>query len=77
MHKLKCVLYYWARKHSKQIKKSNDYRKLQRTVIVLIANFNIDKLANMEFHTKWKIIDEKHRKTYNCIANIIIGCIID
>lgn len=61
------LLYYWARKYTHQMKKSNKYTKLQRTVVVLIANFNIDKLKDMEYHTKWKIIDEKHRK--NILTN--------
>ena len=36
---------------------------LKRTINVLIANFKIDILKNLEFHTQWKIIEEKGRKT--------------
>ena len=36
---------------------------LKRTINVLIANFKIDILKNLDFHTQWKIIEEKGRKT--------------
>jgi len=61
------MLYYWARKYTQQMKKSNDYTNLQKTIVVLIANFNIKQLNGLEFHTKWKIIEEKHRK--NILTN--------
>ena len=44
------------------MKKADKYTKLQRTIVVLIANFDIKKLKNMNYHTKWKIIEEEHRK---------------
>jgi predicted transposase/invertase (TIGR01784 family) len=56
------MLYYWARKYVHQLKKANLYTELKRTVVVLITNFNLSKLKDMGYHTKWKIIDENHRK---------------
>ena len=56
------MLFYWSRKYEHQIKKSNDYTILKRTVVVLIANFNIREIKDMQYHTKWKIIEEEQRK---------------
>jgi len=41
----------------------NDYDKLQKTISILIANFNIPGLDNLPFHTTWKIMEEEYRKT--------------
>ena len=61
------MLFYWARKFAHQMKKTNDYTTLKRTIVVLIANFNVSKIKNMQYHTKWKIIEEKQRK--NILTN--------
>ena len=56
------LLYYWSRVYSKQIKKSEDYDKLERTIAILIADFELKGLEELEYITKWKIIEEKNRK---------------
>ena len=60
---IKRILYYWARKYSSELQKGNPYTNLKRTICVLIADFTIDILEDLEFHTQWKIIEEKGRKT--------------
>ena len=60
---IKRILYYWAKKYSKELQKGKPYLDLKRTICVLIADFEIDILKNLEFHTQWKIIEEKNRKT--------------
>lgn len=57
------ILYYWSRIYSKQLKRGNTYSMLQKTIVILIADFNIDHLKGLEYHTSWKIIEEKYRKT--------------
>ena len=60
---IKRILYYWARKYSSELQKGIPYANLKRTICVLIADFEIDKIKDLEFHTQWKIIEEKGRKT--------------
>ena len=59
---IKRILYYWARQYSRGIAKGEDYKNLKRTILVLIANFELDNLKELGFHTRWKIIEEKERK---------------
>lgn len=57
------LLYYWGRVYTKQIKSGDNYDSLQKTIVILISNFNIHGLEVLEYHTSWKIIEEKYRKT--------------
>lgn len=57
------LLFYWSRLYSRQIKSGNNYSVLQKTIVILIANFEINFLKDLEYFTKWKIIEEKHRST--------------
>ena len=59
---IKRMLYYWAKQYSKGIQKNEKYGDLKRTISVLIANFELDNLKDLEFHTQWKIIETKGRK---------------
>lgn len=57
------LLHYWSGTYSKQLKAGNNYNKLQKTISILIANFNLPGLDNLPFQTTWKIIEEEYRKT--------------
>ena len=59
---LERMLYYWAKVYTKNMKSGNNYNKLKKTIEVLIANFEIEELKELEYHSKWKIIEEKERK---------------
>ena len=56
------ILYYWARIYIRNLKTGNDYINLKKTIEVLIVNFEIKELKELEYHSKWKIIEEKDRK---------------
>ena len=58
----KRTLYYWAKKYTQGIQKGNDYKDLKRTICVLIADFEVEDLEELGFHSKWKIIEENERK---------------
>ncbi len=58
------ILYYWSRIYTKQIKSGNDYVFLNKTIEVLIVDFEIDSLKDLEYHTMWKIIETKYRKNF-------------
>lgn len=57
------ILYYWSRIYSKQLKKSQNYINLEKTIVILIADFKIKNLENLDYHTEWKIIDLETRKS--------------
>ena len=59
---LERILYYWARIYTRNLKTGNDYMNLKKTIEVLIVNFEIKELKELEYHSKWKIIEEKDRK---------------
>ena len=61
---LERMLYYWAKVYTKNMKSGNNYNKLKKTIEVLIANFEIEELKELEYHSKWKIIEEKGRKLF-------------
>ena len=51
------MLYYWSKIYTKQIKAGDDYNKLEKTIVILIADFNIKGLEEVEYHSTWKIIE--------------------
>ena len=56
------LLYYWSKIYTRNIKMGEDYTGLKRTIEVLIVDFEIKDLKELEYHSKWKIIEEKERK---------------
>lgn len=57
------LLFYWGKVYTKQIKLGQSYDTLQKTIVILIANFNVKGLESLEYHTSWKIIEGKYRTT--------------
>ena len=51
------MLYYWSKMYTRQIKAGDDYKKLEKTIVILIADFNIKGLEEVEYHSTWKIIE--------------------
>ena len=56
------MLYYWGRLYTRGIQSGEDYANLARTVVVLITDYDVLPEKDLELHTSWKIIEEKHRK---------------
>ncbi len=56
------LLYYWARRYTKTIKESEEYQALKRTISILITDFEVKGLEDLEMHSKWKIIEENGKK---------------
>lgn len=56
------ILYYWSRLYSRQMKIGQDYNLLERTIIILITDFKIEGLEELEYHSTWKIIETEGRK---------------
>ncbi len=51
------MLYYWSRIYTKQMKAGEDYNKLEKTIVILIADFNIKGLEEVKYHSVWKIME--------------------
>ena len=56
------ILYYWSRLFSKGIKKGEDYKKLEKTIAILITNEKIEKFEKLKYHTEWKIFEKENKK---------------
>lgn len=56
------MLYYWPKMYTRQIKAGDDYNKLEKTIVILIADFNIKGLEEVEYHSTWKIIETNSAK---------------
>ena len=56
------ILYYWSRLYTRGLKKGNQYDRLQRTIVILITEYELKGLEELGYHTEWKIIEEKERK---------------
>ncbi len=55
------MLYYWSEMYKNSIKEGESYTKLKKTISIWITNFELKQLKGLEYHTKWKIIEEKDR----------------
>ena len=49
------------------LKKENEalkekYEKLEKTIVILITNFKISNLEELEYHSTWKIMETKAKK---------------
>ena len=59
----KRILFYWSKMYIQTIKVGNDYENLKRCIVILISDYDLEKLKKIpEFVTKWKITEEKYPK---------------
>ena len=56
------ILYYWSRLYSRQIKSGEDYKILQKAIVILITDFKIENLEELDYHSRWKIMENKQGK---------------
>ena len=54
------ILYYWSKLFSKQLQNGENYDKLEKTITILIADFELNSLKELDFLTRWKIIETNH-----------------
>ena len=59
---IKRLLFYWSKQYRKGIKSGEDYKELKRTIVVLIADFELESIKELEFHSIWQIIEKKKKK---------------
>ena len=57
----KRILFYWGKLYYSQIKEGENYNKLNKTIVILIADFELDNLKGLDkYHTKWQIREEEY-----------------
>ena len=59
----KRILFYWSKLYTSGINEGKDYTKLKKAIVILIVDYNLEKLKEIEkYLTKWKIIEEENGK---------------
>lgn len=57
----KRILFYWSKMYSSSIKAGGNYGNLERSIVILLTDYNLDNLKKIpEFLTKWNIREEKY-----------------
>ena len=57
------ILYYWSKLYAGEIKEGEDYKRLNKTIIILIADFILDRTKGIpKVHTEWKIRETEYSK---------------
>ena len=59
----KRILFYWSKLYIQTLKVGEDYENLKRCIVILITDYDLEKLKEIpEYVTKWKIREEKYSK---------------
>ena len=56
------ILFYWSRLYSRQIKAGTDYKELEKTIVIVITDFKIESLEELNYHSTWQIMETKSTK---------------
>ena len=59
----KRILYYWSKMYNKSISVGEDYGKLEKSIAILITDYEIKSLKEIKkYITKWNIREEEYQK---------------
>ena len=59
----KRIMFYWSKEYAGSIKKGQDYNKLEKTICILIIDYELKKLEKIpKYITKWNIREEDYGK---------------
>ena len=57
----KRILFYWSKMYCQNIKLGKDYENLEKSIVILLTDYNLDSLKELEeCVTKWNIREKKH-----------------
>lgn len=57
----KRIVFYWSKMFSNQLKSGQTYETLNKTIAILIADFELDTLQNIKkYATKWNLREEEY-----------------
>lgn len=55
------LMFYWSKLFSKSIKQGNGYDSSKKTIVIMIADFKLEKLKTIEkYQTKWNMREEDY-----------------
>ena len=56
------ILWYWSKLYAGSIEKGEGYNSAKKAICILIADFKLEKLKEIEkYHTKWNIREEEYK----------------
>ena len=59
----KRILYYWSKLYNMNTKAGKEYEKLEKVIIILITDYEIDSLKEIKkYEIKWNIREEEYQK---------------
>lgn len=59
----KRILFYWSKMYSSNIKAGKDYSALEKTIVILISDYELESLKKIpKYQTKWQIREEKYHQ---------------
>ena len=59
----KRILYYWSKMYNKSISSGEDYGKLEKSIAILITDYELKSLKEIKkYITKWNIREEEYQK---------------
>ena len=59
----KRILYYWSKLYNMSIKSGNDYNQLEKGIVILISDYELESLKEIQkYITKWNIREEEYQK---------------
>ena len=57
------ILFYWSKMYNKTIRKGYGYERAQKAICILIADFKLSNLTQIDkFYTRWKIMEENYTR---------------
>ena len=57
------ILFYWSKMYNKTIRQGCGYERAQKAICILIADFKLSNLTQIDkFYTRWKIMEENYTK---------------
>ena len=59
----KRILFYWSKIYSKSINAGKDYSELEKTIVILISDYELESLKEVsKYQTKWQIREEEYHQ---------------
>ena len=57
------IVFYWSKSYSRSIKSGNDYTELEKTIVILITDYELESLKEIpKYQTKWQIREEEYHQ---------------
>lgn len=59
----KRILFYWSKMYSSSIKAGKDYSTLEKTIVILISDYELESLKEIpKYQTKWQIREKEYHQ---------------